>query len=158
MQVWKLKDIHYNHQTLCILGKKRVKFTTITFMLTGNCSLLWLRGTVLMILLPTQLHFSKVISYHMTVQVMWTVPAWGLTFQLPQKTLIIRIASQDVFTKCTSFQTCLLIVTVELTPFWGYLQLGHPVTYENIKCCSHFQIPTQMKSYSYFNNLLTLTL
>ena len=34
----------------------------------------------------------------MTVQVMWKVPAWGLTFQFPQQTVIIRIASQDVFT------------------------------------------------------------
>ena len=32
------------------------------------------------------------------------VPAWGLTFQLPQQTLIIRIVSQSVFTKCSSFQ------------------------------------------------------
>ena len=31
---------------------------------------------------------------------MWVVPAWGLTFQLPQQTVIIRIASQGVFTKC----------------------------------------------------------
>ena len=30
----------------------------------------------------------------MTVQVKWKVPAWGTTFQLPQQTLIIRIASQ----------------------------------------------------------------
>ena len=29
----------------------------------------------------------------MTVQVMSKVPAWGLTFQLPQQTVIIRIAS-----------------------------------------------------------------
>ena len=42
----------------------------------------------------------------MTVQVMWKVPAWGLTFQLPQQTVIIRIASQGVFTKCSSFQIC----------------------------------------------------
>ena len=40
----------------------------------------------------------------MTVQVMWKVPAWGLTFQLPQLTVIIRIESQGVFTKCSSFQ------------------------------------------------------
>ena len=80
-----------------------------------------------MILLPTQMHFSKVISYHMTVQVMWTVPAWGLTFQLPQQTLIIRIVSQGVFTKCTSFQTCLLIVTVELP-----LRTEFPVFWEFI--------------------------
>ena len=38
--------------------------------------------------------------------------AWGLTFQLPQKTVIIRIASQGVFTKCSSFQISHLIVTV----------------------------------------------
>ena len=53
----------------------------------------------------------------MTVQVMWKVPAWGMTFQLPQQTLIIRIASQAVFTKCSSFQISLLIVTLEFTPF-----------------------------------------
>ena len=41
----------------------------------------------------------------MTVKVMWEVPAWGLTFQLPQQTLIIIIASQGEFTKCSSFQT-----------------------------------------------------
>ena len=34
----------------------------------------------------------------MTVQVMWKVPAQGLTFQLPQKTVIVRIASHGVFT------------------------------------------------------------
>ena len=48
----------------------------------------------------------------MTVQVMWKVPAWGLTFQLPQQTVIIRIASQGVFTKCSSFQSSHPIVTV----------------------------------------------
>ena len=53
----------------------------------------------------------------MTVQVMWVVPAWGLTFQLPQQTVIIRIASQGVFTKCSSFKSSDLIVTVKFTPF-----------------------------------------
>ena len=53
----------------------------------------------------------------MTVQVMWKVPAWGLTFQLPQQTVIIRIASQGLFTKCSSFQSRHLIVTVKFTPF-----------------------------------------
>ena len=43
----------------------------------------------------------------MTVQVMWVVPAWGLTFQLPQQTVIIRVASQGVFTKCSSFKILL---------------------------------------------------
>ena len=38
------------------------------------------------IVVPTQLHFSKVISLHMSEQVMWKVPAWRLTFQLPQQT------------------------------------------------------------------------
>ena len=27
----------------------------------------------------------------MTVQVMWKVPAWGLTFQLPQQTVIVTV-------------------------------------------------------------------
>ena len=70
----------------------------------------------------------------MTEQVMWKVPAWELTFQLPQQIVIVRIASQGVFTKCSSFQISHLIVTVEFTPLRGYLQLDHPVTCENIKC------------------------
>ena len=53
----------------------------------------------------------------MTLQVMWVVPAWGLTFQLPQETVIIRIASQGVFNMCTSFKSSDLFVTVEFTPF-----------------------------------------
>ena len=53
----------------------------------------------------------------MTEQVMWKVPTWGLTSQLPLQTVIVRIASQDVFTKCSSFQISHLIVTVEFTPF-----------------------------------------
>ena len=51
-------------------------------------------GTVLTIVLPTQLNFSKVISLHMTEQVMWKVPVWRLTFQLLQQTLIVRTSSQ----------------------------------------------------------------
>ena len=33
----------------------------------------------------------------MTEQVMWKVPAWELTFQLPQQTVIVRTASQGYF-------------------------------------------------------------
>ena len=61
--------------------------------------------------------FFKVIAYYMTVQVMWKVPAWGLTFRLPQQTVIIQIANQGAFTKCSSFQIGRVIVTVEFTPF-----------------------------------------
>ena len=86
-------------------------------MLTGNHLFLSLGGTVFTIAPPTQMHFSKVISQHMTVQVKGKVPAWGLTFQLPQQTIIIRIASQGVFTKCSSFQISYLILTVEFNPF-----------------------------------------
>ena len=32
-------------------------------------------------------------NFTYTVQVMWKVPAWVLTFQLPQPTLIIRIVT-----------------------------------------------------------------
>ena len=53
----------------------------------------------------------------MSVQVMWLVPAWGLTFKLPQQTVVIRIASQGVFTKCSSLKRSDLFVTVEFTPF-----------------------------------------
>ena len=73
----------------------------------------------------------------MTVQVIWKVPAWRQTFQFPQQTVIIRTASQGVFTKYSSVQISHLIFTVEFTPFWGYLKLDHPVTCENIKCYSH---------------------
>ena len=53
----------------------------------------------------------------MIEQVMWMVPAWELTYQLPQQTVIIRIASPGLFTKCLSFKSSDLFVTVELTPF-----------------------------------------
>ena len=33
----------------------------------------------------------------MTVQVIWKVTEWGMTFQLPKQTLMIRIASQGVY-------------------------------------------------------------
>ena len=52
----------------------------------------------------------------MTEQVMWKVPAWELTFQLPQQTVIVRTASQGIFAKCSSVQISHLIVTVEFTP------------------------------------------
>ena len=86
-------------------------------MLTGNYLFLSLGGTVITIVLPTQIHFFEVIAYYMTVQVMWKVPAWGLTFRLPQQTVIIQIANQGAFTKCSSFQIGRVIVTVEFTPF-----------------------------------------
>ena len=78
----------------------------------------------------------------MTLQVMWKVPVWGLTFRLPRQIVVIRIASQGVFTKCSSFQISYQTVTVEFTPFGGCLQLDYPVTCENIKCYSHNQIIT----------------
>ena len=86
----------------------------------------------------------------MTVQVMRKVPAWGMKFRLIQQIVIIRIASQGVFTECSSFQIIHLIATVEFIPFWGYLQLDHPVTRENIKYYSHIQIITWIKSYNFF--------
>ena len=48
---------------------------------------------------------------------MWVAFAWRLTFQLPQQTVIIRIANQGVFTKCLSFKSSDLFVAVEFTPF-----------------------------------------
>ena len=53
----------------------------------------------------------------MNVRVMGKVPAWGLTFQLPQQTVVIRIVGQGVFIKCSSFKISHLTVTVEVTPF-----------------------------------------
>ena len=47
----------------------------------------------------------------MTIQVMWKVPAWRMTFHLHQQNLIIRIARQGVFFKCSGFQISHLIVT-----------------------------------------------
>ena len=78
----------------------------------------------------------------MTVQFMWKVPAWGLTFQLPLQTVIIRTACQGVWIKCSNFQISHLIVTVKFTPFRGYLKLDPPVPWENSKCCAHIQIIT----------------
>ena len=65
----------------------------------------------------------------------------GLTFQLPQQTVIIRTASQGIFSKCSSLQIS-LVVTVKSSPFRGYLQLDHPVRSENNKCYSHIQMIT----------------
>ena len=56
----------------------------------------------------------------MTVRVMGKVPAWGLTFQLPQQTVVIRIAGQGVFTKCSSFKISHLTVTVEVLIFFFF--------------------------------------
>ena len=78
-----------------------------------------------------------------------------MTFKLPQQTAIIQIASQSVFPKCSSFQISDLIVTVKFTSFWGYLQLDDPATCKNIKCHSHIQTITWIKSYNFYN-LLTL--
>ena len=58
----------------------------------------------------------------MTVRVMGKVPAWGLTFQLPQQTVVIRIAGQGVFTKCSSFKISHLTVTVEVLIFFFFKQ------------------------------------
>ena len=69
----------------------------------------------------------------------------GLTFQLPQQTVIIRTASQGIFSKCSSLQIS-LVVRVKSSPFRGYLQLDHPVTSENNKCYSHIQMITKIKN------------
>ena len=55
--------------------------------------------------------------------------------------------AKDVFIKCSSFQISHLIVTVEFAPFGTYRQLDHPVICGNIKCYSHNQIITWIKSY-----------
>ena len=86
----------------------------------------------------------------MTAQVMWKILTRGLTFQLAQQTLISSIANQSVFSKCSSFQISHLIITVEFTPFWGYLKLDHPVICKNTKRYSHIQIITWIKSYNFF--------
>ena len=67
-----------------------------TFILTESHSFLSPGGTLLV--LPTRMYFLRVISKYLTVQVMWKVPAWELTFELPQQTATNRIASQSVFT------------------------------------------------------------
>ena len=71
---------------MCTSKGEQVKFQVSfysVYMLISEVKLL-LGGTILKILLLTQIDFSKVILEHTTVQVMWMVPAWGLTFQLPQ--------------------------------------------------------------------------
>ena len=53
---------------------------------------------------------------------------------------------QDCKPRCIyqvlKFQISHLIITVEFTPFWGYLQLDHPVSCKNIKCYSYINIIT----------------
>ena len=93
----------------------------------------------------------------MTVQVMWKVPAWRMILQWSQETVIIQIASQGIFTKSSSFQISHQIVTIKFALLWCYLQLDHPVTCKNIKCYSHIQIVTRIKSCNSFNNLLPST-
>ena len=117
MKVWKLKDILYNHQTLCILAKKG-SFTTVT---SPKCSCL---QEIIFWSLWVVLNFQKIywhkciflsickcifLAYDCTGNY-WKVLAWGLTFQLFQQTVIIRIASWGVFTKCSSFQISQSIV------------------------------------------------
>ena len=114
-----------------------------------------LGSTVLTIVLPTQIHFLK-LSHSIWLNTGHVESfCLGTTFQLPQQT-VIRIKSQGVLTKCSSFQISHLIVTVKFTPFWGYLQLDHPVTCGNIKCYSHIQIITCIKISNFLNNLLPL--
>ena len=56
-------------------------------MLTESHSFLSPGGTLLqLIVLPTRIHFLRVISKQLTVQVMWKVPEWEVTFELPQQT------------------------------------------------------------------------
>ena len=47
----------------------------------------------------------------MTVQVMWKVLAWVVTFQLPQQT-VIQIASQGVFTRCSLYSLLLNVLLI----------------------------------------------
>ena len=128
--VWKTKDIHYNHQTLCILAK----IGSITTKLLPNnyayrkSSILSLGGTVLTIVVPTQMHFFQ-LSHSI-----WLYRSCGRLLHGDWHcNYHSKLASQGVFTKCPIFQISHLIVTVKFIPLWGYLQLDHPVTCENIK-------------------------
>ena len=145
LKVWKLKDIHYNHQTLCILAKKE----SITTIISPKCScLLEIINFCHYVVLYLQYFYQHEYMILKLSHGTWLYRScggscvWGLTFQLPQQTVVIRITSQGVFTKCSSFQISHLIITADFTPFGGCLQLDHPVTCENIRCYSHIQIIT----------------
>ena len=86
----------------------------------------------------------------MTVQVMWKVPAWGMTFQLPQQNAIIRIASQGEFTKCSSFQISHLIVTAKYTRVWTKTWV---VLIENIKNQHFPQSESEKKFFFSFQDM-----
>ena len=86
---------------------------------------------------------------------MWVVPAWGLTFQIPQQTVIIRIVSQGIFTKCyvvtyllqsSSLLFEAIFSLIILCYMWKHQML---LTYSNT-CLN--------QSYNVFNNLLPLTI
>ena len=74
--------------------------------------------SVLEVVKKVQMHFfSYLIVYDCKGHYGRYIPAWELTYKSPQQTVIIRMTSQGVFTKCSSFQISHLIVTVEFTPF-----------------------------------------
>ena len=122
--------MHYNHQLSNASQKKQGQlppYLLLNIHAYRKSIILVIRWYLQKFYQGTQMHFFSVTSQHMTFQVMWQVPAWELTFQLPQHTVIIRIEGQGVQTKSSSFQ-------ISHSQAHSFLQLDHPVTCENIKC------------------------
>ena len=93
----------------------------------------------------------------MTVQVMWLAPAWGIKFQLSQKTVIIRITSQGVFTEYSSFKIIvtklLQWISLLFEAIFSWITLLHVKT----SYATHiFKKLPESKVIIFFNNLLPL--
>ena len=129
MKVWKVKDIHYNHQILCILVKK---------------------GQLPQELLPNAHAYMKLFIFVTRGALYLKYFYWHKYIFLKLSHSIWLYRSYGWFLHGDwhfNYPRCIYqvlkfpnqlpnSVTVEFTLFWGYLQLDHPVTCENIKCYS----------------------
>ena len=132
MEVWKLKDLHYNHQILRILANKG-SITTITspnvqaYLIANDCT-----GHVEGSCMGTDNSITSANCNHQNCNLRCIChSAWvsKLVMQLLQWSSLL---------------------------FWGYCQLDHSLKCENIKCLSHTQIISWIKSYNSFKNLCPL--
>ena len=149
MKVSKLKDIHYNYQTQCILAKKR-SITTITspkrsclHSIISFCYYFYWQKCI----------FLNLIAYDCTGHV--ESSCMGTDISITSANCNHQNCKLRC-TKCSSFQISHLIVRMGFIPFWGYLQLDHPVTCGNIKYDSHIQIITWITICYFLNNRLPL--
>ena len=136
MKVWKLKDIHYNYQTLCILTKKG-SITTITSP-KHPCLQEIINFCHWMVLYLQYFYEHKCIFLKLSHIIDCTGHVEGSCIGNDISITSANFNHQNCKSSCIyqvlKFQISHLIVTLEFTPFRGSLQLDHSVTRENIKC------------------------